>query len=113
MDKDYITFMQSEIELLLNETYSTPRERARALMTFIIKHERKEIELVEILVRLLVHRKESDVVQSAVLRTTFRYHHLIPSWGRLLYETDHEKLSMFNGLFNQTTWVNYLRSRYA
>lgn len=113
MNDVYITCMQEEIDLLLDKEYPTPRERMKAIMVFIIRHEQKQMFLVEMMIHSLLHRQEDDVIRSGALRTTFRYSYSLPSWGRLLYEKECRRPSLFSGLINEITYLNYLRSHYS
>lgn len=110
MNKIYITLLNTTINKLLDTEYSSEREKSRAVMRYILRHEKKDLEAVDALIKIVLGRKESNYVKLAILRSTFRYQHCLKYWGRLLYEGHYDKPSLLNGLVNSQTYLNYLRS---
>lgn len=108
MNNVYITTKHNEINQLLDSHYPSPRSKSKAVMQFIVRHERKERELIDYLLNQMFKRKEDEIVRIAALRATFRYQIELPSWGRLLYESSWSKMSLLTGLLTEATFIRYL-----
>lgn len=108
MNEKYITTKHNEIHQLLDSHYPSPRSKGKAVMQFIVRHERKERALIEYLLNQMLQRKEDEIVRIAALRATFRYQTELPSWGRLVYESSWSKMSLLTGLVTEQTFLRYL-----